>query len=57
MKERASFTLDKETFEIIEKILDLGIYRNKSHVVEHAIQVLGEKELNAEKEKKGVKDE
>jgi Arc/MetJ-type ribon-helix-helix transcriptional regulator len=48
MKERASFTFDKETVEIIDRLMDIGKYRNKSHVVEDAIRVL-EEEL-----KKGV---
>lgn len=43
MKERLSFTLDKETLKIIEKLLKLGVYRNKSHVIEMAIKELGKK--------------
>ncbi len=52
MKERASFTFDKETIEIIEKLIREKDYRNKSHVVEKAIRILGESEL---KENKGGK--
>lgn len=43
-KERASFTFDKETIEVLDKILKKGRFRNKSHVVEEAIKKL-EKEV------------
>lgn len=49
MKERASFTFDKETMVLIDKILKSSKYRNKSHVVEEAIKLLNKKELNHEK--------
>jgi Arc/MetJ-type ribon-helix-helix transcriptional regulator len=49
MKERASFTFDKETIVLIDKILKSSKYRNKSHVVEEAIKLLNKKELNSEK--------
>lgn len=60
MKERASFTFDKETIKIIEKIMKSGKYRNRSHVVEYAIRVLGsleEKEKQEGKEKKTDSEE
>ena len=44
MKERASFTFDKETVEIINELVNSGAYRNKSHVVEHAIRFLKNKD-------------
>jgi len=47
MKERASFTFDKETLDLIENLSNSGKFRNKSHVVEHAIKVL-EKEFKKE---------
>ena len=40
MKERISATIDKETLKAIEEILKLGVYRNKSHVIEDAIKLL-----------------
>jgi Arc/MetJ-type ribon-helix-helix transcriptional regulator len=55
MKERASFTFDKETIVLIDKILKSSKYRNKSHVVEEAIRLLDKKESNPEKEEE--KDE
>jgi len=45
MKERASFTLDKETAIILKKLTKDGKYRNKSHAIEEAIKLL-EKEVN-----------
>lgn len=42
MKERASFTFDKETIKILDELVLSGDFRNRSHVVEHAIKALGE---------------
>ena len=50
MKERASFTFDKETIEIIDNLIEDKNYRNKSHVVESALKLLGEKELGGRKD-------
>ena len=44
MKERISATVEKETVKLIEKLLESGKYRNKSHVMEKAIELLKEKE-------------
>jgi Arc/MetJ-type ribon-helix-helix transcriptional regulator len=52
MKERASFTFDKETVEIIDKLIDKKNYRNKSHVVESALKLLAETELGGEDDSK-----
>lgn len=41
MKERISATVDEETVKIIEILLGSGSYRNKSHVIEDAIKLLG----------------
>lgn len=46
MKERASFTFDKETLQIIDELEESGEYRNRSHIVEHAIRLLGNEKLN-----------
>ncbi len=44
MKKRISATVDDKTLEIIDSLLKQGDYRNKSHVIEKAIQILaGEK--------------
>jgi Arc/MetJ-type ribon-helix-helix transcriptional regulator len=43
MKERVSATIEKETRKKIEKIMELGRYRNISHLIEDAIKALEEK--------------
>ena len=53
MKERLSFTLDKESVRILEELLKRVKYRNRSHIVEVALQLLHEEEQKAEKKKKG----
>ena len=40
VKERVSATVEKETVKRIERILEKGKYRNKSHVIEKAIELL-----------------
>lgn len=42
VKLRISATIDKETDEILEKILRQHKYRNKSHIIEEAIKLLKE---------------
>lgn len=49
MKERISATVDEETKKIIELILKKGKYRNKSHVIEKAIENLGREDKNDKK--------
>jgi len=44
LKERISATIDKETLKIIERLLESGKYRNKSHVIEKAIEILEKEE-------------
>ena len=44
-KGRISATVDKETIETIKDFLKDRKYRNKSHVIEDAIRLLGEREL------------
>ena len=56
MKERASFTFDKETIMLINAMIESGKYRNKSHVVETAIKILKQKE-DLEKDEKGGENE
>ena len=44
MKERISATVDQETVSLIDSILKKGKYRNKSHIIEKAIEKLAEGE-------------
>ncbi|MBI2658329.1 hypothetical protein HYX08_06585 [Candidatus Woesearchaeota archaeon] len=44
MKTKLSITLDNETLLEIEKQLNSGRFRNKSHVVEYAVKKLLEVE-------------
>jgi Arc/MetJ-type ribon-helix-helix transcriptional regulator len=43
MKKTVSATIDKDLIEWIEKQVDTGKYRNKSHVIEYAIRELRQK--------------
>lgn len=43
MKERVSFTFDKETIAVIDASLEGTKFRNKSHFVEEAILSYGER--------------
>ena len=47
MKERISVTLDKEIIRILNSLIKNRKYRNRSHVVEYAIEQL--KKLEDEK--------
>jgi Arc/MetJ-type ribon-helix-helix transcriptional regulator len=49
MKERVSATVDEKTIKLIDLILKKGKYRNKSHVIEKAIEILAEEEKNVKK--------
>ncbi len=51
MKERLSFTLDKESVEILEHLLKKVKYRNRSHIVEVALRALQEQEEEEKEEK------
>ena len=42
VKERISATVEKETVELIEKLVSQKRFRNKSHVIEAAIEKLAE---------------
>ncbi len=42
VKERISATVDGETVKLIEKILKNSKFRNKSHIIEEAIELLAE---------------
>ncbi|HUS50535.1 MAG TPA: ribbon-helix-helix protein, CopG family [Candidatus Paceibacterota bacterium] len=49
MKKRISATIDEKTLKIIEEFLKDGDYRNKSHVIERAIELL--KKIKGKKRK------
>ena len=49
MKERASFTLDRETLKILDSLIKSSKFRNRSHAVEVAIMLLNEKEKEENK--------
>ena len=44
MKERISATVDEGTVKLIDSILKKGNYRNKSHVIEKAIEKMAKEE-------------
>jgi hypothetical protein len=46
MKIRISATIDEKTEKLIESIEKTRKYRNKSHLIERAIEVLAEAEKN-----------
>ena len=56
MKQKLSITIDEENVRQIEKMLQEGEFRNKSHVVEFAIvklinEIMNEKDGKNQKEK------
>jgi len=46
MKQKLSISIDSEKVKLMEKILDNGRFRNRSHVIEYSLDKL----LNEEKE-------
>jgi Arc/MetJ-type ribon-helix-helix transcriptional regulator len=50
MKTRISATIDEKTERIIDSLLKDGTFRNKSHVIEKAIELL--KEVEDDKNKR-----
>ena len=44
MKTRISATIDEKTEKILNSLLKEGNYRNKSHIIEKAIELLKKKE-------------
>ncbi len=55
LKERASFTFDKKTLEVLDELMELDEYRNKSHIVENAIKLLSKEKLPENSKKRGGK--
>lgn len=37
MKQKLSVTIDEEKVKVIERILEEGLFRNKSHIIEYAL--------------------
>lgn len=50
MKERISVTLDKEILDLISSLSRKRKFRNRSHIVEFAVEKLAEEELGKVKE-------
>ena len=38
MKEKLSITVEKETVELLEKLIEEGRFRNKSHALEYSLR-------------------
>ncbi|MBS3071689.1 ribbon-helix-helix protein, CopG family [Candidatus Pacearchaeota archaeon] len=51
MKKRISATIDDKTDKILDNILKSGDYRNKSHIVEKAIEYFWEAKKDDKKNK------
>jgi Arc/MetJ-type ribon-helix-helix transcriptional regulator len=49
MKVRVSASIEKETDTVLDKIMQTGKYRNKSHAIEKAIILLEEEEVRQAK--------
>lgn len=56
MKQRASFTFDKKTVKFLERLVNSGKFRNRSHAVEYAIENLSQ-ESKAEKNRSEEKSQ
>ena len=46
MKVKVSISMDEETIKKVEERLQNSVYRNKSHLVEHAVKKLLENDKN-----------
>jgi len=49
MKKRISATIDEKTWRILDSLLKDGKYRNKSHIIEKAIELLKKEEEKNDK--------
>ena len=49
MKKRISATIEEKTDKILDLLLKNGKYRNKSHIIEKAIELLKEVDENEKK--------
>jgi len=50
MKVRISATIGEKTEKILDDLLKDGKYRNKSHIIEKALELLKEEEKNEKKQ-------
>jgi len=50
MKQKISVTIDKETITLIESLLEEGLFRNRSHVLDYSLKKFLRESLNTEKE-------
>ena len=53
MKVRISATIDEKTEKMLDSLLKEGNYRNKSHIIEKAIELL-KKKVEDDKSKKWI---
>ena len=42
MKKKLSITVEKKTIELLEKLIQEGRFRNKSHAFEYSLRKVGE---------------
>ena len=46
MKQKLSITIDEKTIKLLKKVIEEGIFRNKSHAIEFSLnKILKEKEI------------
>jgi len=46
MKQKISISIDEEKIKLIEKLLENGRFRNKSHILEYSLDKLLKEEKN-----------
>lgn len=54
MKKRISATIDEKTEKLLNSLLKDGRYRNKSHIIEKAIENLAKEEGKNDKSKRRI---
>ena len=45
MKQKINVTIDEEKLKLVEKLLESGKYRNKSHIMEYSLTKLLQEEM------------
>lgn len=50
MKQKISITIDEEKIKLIEKILEEGRFRNKSHIIEFSLNEFLKQNMQEEQE-------
>lgn len=56
MKERISVTIDREIVDLLNSLSKKRKFRNRSHIVEFAVEKLAEEELEGEREGESNKE-